>query len=91
MEMKAWFVCRAGKLVDDIELRIRSGVTLPSDEVLAKRGRMRAARVFKLRHALHPCTRVEVEFMFVEGVEDAYVSQGVEAARLELARRDERA
>ncbi len=89
--MKAWFVCRAGKLVDDIELRIRSGVTLPSDEVLAKRGRMRAARVFKLRHELHPCTRVEVEFMFVEGVKDAYVEQGVEAARLELARRAERA
>jgi hypothetical protein len=89
--MKAWFVCRAKGIVDDVELRIRDGIKLPADEVLAKRGRIRAARVFKARHGLHPCTRVEVEFMFVEGVEDAYVSQGVEAARLELARRDERA
>ena len=89
--MKAWFVCRAGKLVDDVELRIRDGIELPSDEVLAKRGRMKAARVFKTRHELHPCTRVEVEFMFAEDGSDAYVEQGVEAARLELARRAERA
>jgi hypothetical protein len=28
---------------------------------------MRAARIFKARHDLHPCMRVEVEFMGVEG------------------------
>ena len=66
--MHAWFVCRAKGVVDDVELRIRNGIELPSDEVLAKRGRMRAARIFKARHDLHPCVRVEVEFMGVEGM-----------------------
>jgi hypothetical protein len=65
--MKAWFVCRAGKVADDVELRLRDGIKMPADEALAKRGRIRAARVFKARHGLHPCTRVEVEFMGVEG------------------------
>jgi hypothetical protein len=65
--MHAWFVCRAKGIVDDVDVPLRSSVTLPSDEVLAQRGRMRAARIFKARHDLHPCVRVEVEFMGVEG------------------------
>jgi hypothetical protein len=64
--MHAWFVVRAKGIVDDIDVPLRSDITLPSDEVVAKRGRMRAARIFKARHDLHPCARVEVEFMGVE-------------------------
>lgn len=62
---QAWFVCRAAGITDDILLPIRPGVEA-SDEVLARRGRMIAARKFKRWHGLHPCVKVEVEFQGVE-------------------------
>lgn len=63
--MNAWFVCRARGITDDVLLPLRPGVEA-CDEIIAKRGRMRAARAFKTRHGLHPCTRVDVEFQGVE-------------------------
>lgn len=62
---EAWFVCRARGIVDDVMLPLRAGA-VASDEEIEKRGRMRAARVFKRLHGLHPCTKVEVEFQAVE-------------------------
>lgn len=61
----AWFVCRAVGIVDDVMLPLRSGA-VGSEEKLARQGRMRAARIFKRRHSLHPCTKVECEFQAVE-------------------------
>lgn len=63
--MNAWFVCRAKGITDDILLPIKAGVEA-SDEVLARKGRMRAARKFKRQRGLHPCVKVEVEFQGVE-------------------------
>lgn len=60
----AWFVCRAAGIVDDVTLPLRAAMT--SEVEIAKRGRMRAAREFKRRHGLHPCTKVECEFQGVE-------------------------
>lgn len=64
----SWFVCRTSKMVDDILLPIKDGVAA-SDEVLANKGRIFAAREFKRRHGLHPCTKVEVEFQGVESAD----------------------
>ena len=63
--MNAWFVCRAAGITDDILLPIRPGVEV-SEETLARKGRMRAARKFKRQHGIHPCVKVEVEFQGVE-------------------------
>jgi len=60
----AWFVCRYGKIADDIALPLKDGV-LMDDATLAKQGRMRAARHFKRLHGLHPCTKIETEFQGV--------------------------
>lgn len=59
----AWFVCRAAGITDDVLLPLRRRAT---DAEIAKRGRMAAARVFKRRHDLHPCRKVECEFQGVE-------------------------
>lgn len=66
----AWFVCRHGKITDDVVLNLAPGALNAGFDVLAKRGRMRAARVFKARHKLHPCVKVDCEFQGVapEGV-----------------------
>ncbi len=60
----AWFVCRARGIVDDVLLPMRAGVE--SEETIARKGRMIAARKFKRAHGLHPCVRVEVEYQGVE-------------------------
>lgn len=64
----AWFVCRAVGLVGDVLLPLKPGAEAGTDEEIARRGRMKAARRFKAEKCLHPCTKVEVEF---QGVEDA--------------------
>lgn len=60
----AWFVCRACGITDDVELPLRAASA--SEVEIAKRGRMVAARQFKRRHGLHPCTKVDCEFQGVE-------------------------
>jgi|SRR5690606_40853485 len=60
----AWFVCRAQGIVDDVEIPLRAKSA--SEAEIAKRGRMVAARQFKRRHGLHPCTKVDCEFQGVE-------------------------
>ena len=61
---EAWFVCRAKSIVDDVMLPIRDQAA--GEANLAKKGRMAAARIFKRRHGLHPCVKVDVEFQAVE-------------------------
>lgn len=61
----AWFVCRAKGIVADVDLRLK--LTRSSDAQLSSEGRAKAARRFKRDHGLHPCTRVDVEYMGVEG------------------------
>lgn len=61
----AWFVCRAAGITDDIELPLKAGIARPTDAVAFKQGRMRAARVFKQRHGLHPCRKVDCELQAV--------------------------
>lgn len=63
----AWFVCRAKGLASDVNLRLKA--VRSSDQQLAAGGRIKAARAFKRMHDLHPCTKVDVEYMFVEGPE----------------------
>ena len=63
--MNAWFVCRARGIVDDVLLPMRAGVEA-SEESIAHKGRMVAARKFKRAHGLHPCVRVDVEFQGIE-------------------------
>lgn len=63
--MNAWFVCRAKGITDDVLLPMRAGVEA-SDETIARKGRMIAARKFKRSHGLHPCVRVDVEFQGIE-------------------------
>ena len=66
---EAWFVCRAGGIVDDIMMRLKPGVTASEHEIY-KRHRATAARVFKRRHGIHPCTRVDVEMQGVGVIDD---------------------
>ena len=63
--MNAWCVCRARGIVDAVLLPLRAGVEA-SEETIARKGRMVAARKFKRTHGLHPCVRVEVEYQGVE-------------------------
>lgn len=64
-KLQAWFVCRHKDIVDDVNLPIRDGCT-PADEQAERDGRWLAIRQFKRRYDLHPCVKVEAEFMRVE-------------------------
>lgn len=65
--LTAWFVCRTATLVADVCLPLRRAA--PESDIV-NQGSARASRVFKREHGLHPCRRVEVEFMgVVEGDE----------------------
>lgn len=61
---RAWFVCRHGAIVDDVTLPLQAGRA--TEDEIAKQWRMRAARLFKRRHGLHPCVRVDCEFQAIE-------------------------
>lgn len=68
-DWQAWFVCRAKGITDDVMLPLKAGMMTTEAEA-ARQGRMRAARVFKRRHELHPCIKVEVEFQAIETPKD---------------------
>lgn len=67
--MKARFMCRVEKrgcpaIEGEVRLPLKAGVA-SDNEAIATQGRMRAARAFKREKDLHPCVRVQVEYLGV--------------------------